>query len=318
MLPHYRLPELHPLVRTLAWCVSSSSLVHVPSPPNPALIEFNASIHIVDEAETAALGNIIENLKQDPGPLVHWMSLGKSQRLGHRFEQFWHFYWLQSRRSEHCLFNHQIHHRGITLGELDAVLYQGANHPVEHIELAYKFYLGAARSSAPLQSSQRWIGPNARDRLDLKLTQMSEKQLKMLDQASPCLPQTWNHKGYSRNLLMKGWLFYPMDEALPPPDVASNAHNRGLWLKPSQLETLAPDAQWLILPRNDWLNWVLFQADQHQLLTTTALIRALYQARSAGEGAIMFVQLGPSPVDDNFLEEQQRYVLVTDQWPATT
>lgn len=323
MLPPYRNPDLDPLIRTLSWCVGSRSLVDIPSPLNMSLPEFNETIEIIDESESAQLPALIKTLCDDPTPLKDWLERGKSQRLGHRFEHFWHFYWLQYREAKDCVFNRQICHEGKTLGELDAVFYRGAGHPVEHVELAYKFYLGWPQATIEAQQSgHNWIGPNARDRLDLKLKQMSEKQLKMLDDSNQHLPAHWRHQGYQPKLLMKGWLFYPLAETLMPPNTASRQHNRGYWLKHSQLDLLPRDKPWLILPRKRWLEWTLFKPEhlnsECHLVNTKTLKDRLGAAQDAGEKAIMFVALGTSPADERFLEEQQRYILVDDQWPTTT
>lgn len=331
MLPHYRLPELHPLIRDLAWCVSSPSLVQIPRQLNPALPEFNASINIVETPPDDQFALLLQRLNNDPTPLVDWLNNAKSQRLGHRFEHFWHFYWLANYASEHCLFNVQLHQNGKTRGELDAVLYQGAEQPLHHVELAYKFYLGHPESTAnnsAMASSERWIGPNARDRLDLKLKQMSEKQLKMLDHATELLPGDWHYSGYRPQLLMKGWLFYPLSDDMPAPDVGSHNHNGGVWLTPTQLHQLEQqplpnsEQQWLILERKNWLGWTLFEThgkpQENAVLNTQQLIAALGAAMQSGESSVMFAQLAASPLDNNYLEEQQRFILVPDHWPAIT
>ncbi|MEC8428939.1 MAG: hypothetical protein VXZ35_10960, partial [Pseudomonadota bacterium] len=87
-------------------------------------------------------------------------------------------------------------------------------------------------------------------------------------------------------------------------------------------DMLPRDKQWLILPRKRWLEWTLSKPErlnsECHLVNTTTLKDRLGAAQDSGENAIMFVALGTSPSDERFLEEQQRYILVDDQWPTTT
>lgn len=315
----YRIPELNRSVRTLAWCLSSPSLATVPETTDNAVPHLASPITITGEENGAELQTWINALNVDPAPLVKWMEQCKSARLGHQFERFWHYYWISRHGSQASLFNRQINAAGRTLGELDAVFYQGTGKPVIHKELAIKFYLGYPGTG----SNDAWIGPNGKDRFDLKLKQMTERQLTLLDCTENPLPDNWDYNGFTPQLLMKGWLFYPFahpdSPALAKPLSASVNHNRGFWLQRNGLAHLDANAKWHVLPRSEWLGWTLFnKSEDKTILNTRELVSALENLLAGDDSSVMFVQLEDSPLNTNFVEESQRWVLVDDHWPSTT
>ncbi len=84
-----------------------------------------------------------------------------------------------------------------TIGAIDFLLENSQNNGIEHWEVAIKFYL---------LKQGLWYGPNAKDRLDIKLSRMLEHQLTMTDTKAfqstfPELLQITKH------LLMQGRLY---------------------------------------------------------------------------------------------------------------
>ncbi|MCL9782583.1 DUF1853 family protein [Vibrio sp. S4M6] len=91
----------------------------------------------------------------------------------------------------------QLNQNGKTLGAIDFIVNNLALNQVEHWEIAIKFYL---------LHEERWYGPSAHDRLDLKLARMLEHQLNMStsDAFQQAYPQ-WEN--ISKHLLMQGRLY---------------------------------------------------------------------------------------------------------------
>jgi uncharacterized protein len=138
-----------------------------------------------------------------------------------------------------------------TVGELDFLLER--NGKQLHWEMATKFYLFDPRLSHMNDGRNNalhcFVGPNRTDNLARKLRTLVDRQLPQ----SP--PQPWPADGWQHEVLLKGWLFYPFGESLPPvahsPEV-NEAHLRGSWIEHRNARNL-PDGQYIQLPRLRWL-----------------------------------------------------------------
>ncbi|MGF1741574.1 DUF1853 family protein [Vibrio profundum] len=130
------------------------------------------------------------------------------------------------------LFNHSQHHQilaeevqlsdaGKTLGAIDFIIENLATTQLEHWEVAIKFYL---------LHDGKWYGPNAKDRLDLKLDRMLNHQLAMSASKSFRLrfPE-WDD--ISQHLLMQGRLYVNPFEQYEIP-----THCLGYEIEPSRVE----------------------------------------------------------------------------------
>jgi hypothetical protein len=153
-----------PLVRDLFWAVASPGLLHETKLP------FVLPVRLQQQwlAESTAWFTALD---QHPESLESWMAAIKTIRLGHRFEALIHYFFSHLPTIELLGHNIQLYENGITLGELDFVIrYENT---VYHIEVAVKYY---CRHGNGLQMSD-WIGPSAKDRLDLKWEHLLHKQL---------------------------------------------------------------------------------------------------------------------------------------------
>lgn len=83
-----------------------------------------------------------------------------------------------------------------TIGAIDFIINNLQRSQLEHWEVAVKFYL--------LHES-KWFGPNAADRLDIKLDRMLNHQLKM-STSQPFIERHPNWKNIEPKLLMQGRL----------------------------------------------------------------------------------------------------------------
>ena len=154
------------VVRDLAWAISTP----------PIIIPESYSCHWPKSSwfqnaykETLSW---FHELDQDSSTLESLLAKQKDKRLGKYFETLW-FYWFDCHpRYDVLAHNLQIIIDGETLGEIDFILYDKKSKKVLHWEVAVKFYLGL---SDTVQMSN-WHGPNRRDRLDIKVNHLMNKQ----------------------------------------------------------------------------------------------------------------------------------------------
>ena len=142
-------------------------------------------------------------------------------RLGFHFEGLLSF-WLedgfahQLHPYETLANNVQLFNGKQTTGEIDLILYNHQDKLVEHWELAVKFFMG----SAPFEPVN-WVGINANDNLQRKMTHMQTKQFRAV------WVDTENHgqvKIDKRYGIIKGRFFLP---------IGINNFNYPAWLTPS-------------------------------------------------------------------------------------
>jgi Uncharacterized protein conserved in bacteria len=148
---------------------------------------------------------------------------------------------------------------GVTLGECDFLVQtqQGAR---LHWELAVKCYLhaGESRTQLTTQSAARladYVGPNLKDRFDLKLAHVLNHQLPLsareefasVGHAGPWTPQ----------MFIKGWLFYRAGETPADPVELDPSHGRGWWVT-----------------RSEWTDFAEAHAQMWRVLSTVGMARA--------------------------------------------
>lgn len=152
-----------------------------------------------------------------------------------------------------------------TIGELDLVYRLTSEKLIRHRELAAKWYLYDPSTASPANTEQAWAsawwGPMRRDRLDLKLTRMTEHQLALgqhpatrerLGEQSPDLHELW----------LNGQLFWPLDTRGPAPTEVADLQVNPLaisghwaryqqWCRSDWLH--AQGGRWYILDKKEWL-----------------------------------------------------------------
>lgn len=140
----------------------------------------------------------------------------------------------------------QLVHEGKTLGSVDFILKNRKTEQFEHWEVAVKFYL---------LHQGLWYGPNAEDRLDLKLSHMLNHQLPLSSSEQFSLKHPlWSNA--SQHLLMQGRLYINPFTPEPVPDEClgfsiNDEQVQGRWCYQSQAHLikeplyLLDKAQWL-------------------------------------------------------------------------
>ncbi len=135
----------------------------------------------------------------------------------------------------------QVNEAGKTRGVIDFLIeYQGQ---LEHWEVAVKFYLA---------HQNRWLGPNAKDALDIKVARMIDHQLALSSHPSFC--QQFPHwRPTQKRLMVQGRLYrhYSQDTDLPDWPPVNAASVGGWWCWPDELPT---DREFAMLARDQWLS----------------------------------------------------------------
>jgi len=271
-------PYRHPVVRDLAWVMASPGLLQ--KAPEGQMLVTDDWCRCIYRAHEDYLHELDEN----PVPLLDALSKCKSHHLGIYFEHLLH-YWLkvilcvQQLQHNVPVFQSQETGGKRTLGEFDFLFRMDNGKPLQHWEVAVKFYLQKKDD----EGKPRWVGPADRDRLDIKLDRLFQHQLKLagLPEAQACL----THREadlVQPAAFIKGYLFYPFDEAgvseqtdavdLAPCMLSAN-HPKGWWLyreKISMLSTAA-DVCWMILPKSRWLSPVSHGQTEEALMDKNAL-----------------------------------------------
>lgn len=167
------------------------------------------SRNLTDEAwlahwpvDTDLVAWLAAKLSSDNHHFEQSLGQARARRLGHYFEQLWHYYWHHEPDTQVLKHSLQVIEHGNTVGEADFLLTHRGE--VVHVELACKFYL---------RWQEQWLGPNAQDSWQHKAAQMRNKQLTLL--ATEAGLSTLNQQALphpSRSMaICKGRLFNQLD-----------------------------------------------------------------------------------------------------------
>lgn len=239
-----------PAVRDLAWLLFSADLLRA-QPLAPLAEPWTGE----EEASTAAAW--LEQLDSKPASLHAALDATRVTRLGRYAETLLGWYLADGPAPRLVAANIALRRAGLTLGECD-FLVQTSDAQRLHWELAVKCYLHAGVEEGAAPGLADFVGPNLRDRFDLKLAHLLDHQLRLsareefawLGYQGPWLAQ----------MFVKGWLFYRAGKgagAAPddPPELAAR-HGRGWWVTHADWTDFADREGvdgWSVLPRLTWL-----------------------------------------------------------------
>lgn len=264
------------LAADLAWAINSNSLITC-----DASDPFSIDPDVIDRAD---LGKFIQDRL--------------CYRVGRYFESLV-LYWLTRIRSVKLIAHqHQVIRSGKTVGEID-FLFEDEEGEFVHLETAVKFFL-QPKPTHP--QCDLWVGPNAKDRLDLKLERLFNHQLRLCEKRFP--------QPTKRAALVKGRLFVPFGHTTKAkrPAMTSSQHLGGRWLHKSELSLLDGDEEsprFELLAKPFWLT-----AAGHRPLTFKQLIDAMSPARPGSIRSASMVA-----VLDSAGRESERLIVVDDNWP---
>ncbi|MEM6582486.1 MAG: DUF1853 family protein [Pseudomonadota bacterium] len=265
-------------VRDLAWSCFSASLIS-----GEALAAQDHSLQNCEPALSPERKEWLLRLDRKPNKLLAYLSERPAKRLGIYFERLWQFFLKEDPRFELVAHNLPVRDGGATLGEFDIIYWchQRCNHV--HLELAVKFYLGhnsgnhVENSSSRKSQWRQWLGPNAKDRLDIKLNRLQQHQsvLGRLPQAQAQLAAL-GVGTVIPEVAIKGYLFAPLSPTMDTPLGYNPRGTMQRWLSIEQLNASAAELQgdyFLPLPKARWLSPVcaapLKKCVSRSQLTTT-------------------------------------------------
>ncbi|MDX1599797.1 MAG: DUF1853 family protein [Marinobacter sp.] len=284
-----------PAIRHLAWMIAAPQLLideRVFYPVNYATAEAIQRLREWDQTPSSGP----EVLSEEPNP-----------RLGYYFERLYECLLTELLGWTVLLKNQQIRQEGRTIGELDFVVYNQHDRRVEHHEIAVKYYLGYPYANG----QNRWYGPNARDRLDLKTDHMLHRQSQLTSRPETVrLLNDHDIKGpITTRIFMPGYLFYSGITRLPPPATVPENHLRGRWMYLSELQS-DTTRHWVPLNKPHWLGPWLQQEEP-----VTAHVQRALDTVSAKRIPRLFAEMEPSEQHDHW-RETSRIFVVPDTWPA--
>ena len=295
-------------VRHLAWCLFSQPMAIVPTVP---------AFHIKPSQE---LLDWLDQLDQYPSPLQDYLESHNCVLLGSYFECLWQFFFRFAPGWQLLDHHIQVSQDKQTLGELDILARNITHNQDFHIELAVKFFLRQPNTKGPYL--EHWLGPQSRDRLDLKLNKLANKQLPFLHHSVtqaelhtrglPCEPQ--------QALVLKGYLFEPWQDKPSSLHSSINAQvTRSNWLYQHQVSQLKPtNVNWVVLPKHDWLGSYYHNNATRSLTLLDHKTMVQYVEHHFSHNydsqpyTLMLAAL--SDISGELLE-QERFMVVHNNWP---
>ena len=226
----------HPVVRDLAWAIHSPPLLDTQNSDCQTITHEQCIEFAADFRDT------LTALDKAPEALVKFVA-PENARLGVYFERLIAF-WL-SHQTRYSLISHnlKIEVEKRTLGEFDFIIKDNLENKTIHGETAVKFYLGTKN----YDRANLWYGPGIKDRLDLKVNHLLEKQIRL--SLHPQAKEFLQHQNINidaRALFVKGRLFYPAQARKPAalsPKILSANHLRSRWYQQNSLTELKSCSQ---------------------------------------------------------------------------
>ena len=228
-----------------------------------------APLLVADLPEAAALDRALLG-----GAVPEEGALNFDQKLGHLYEDALECLLDASARLERIASHVQVvNQMGVTLGELDFVVYDRLQQTHVHLELAVKFYLAT-------QTPKGWVypGPDPRDNWQRKLERLRTHQLLLSQrpEVRRLLKDRFNIDSVQVRQLIYGRLFSPLSGVdCPLPEGIAPSAQRGKWLYVREWQScfsgldevrLVPKALWPVVVTAD-LKAELRQVEVPELLS---------------------------------------------------
>ncbi len=253
------------IVRDLIWCIASPTIMamdRICRHPEDSLL-----LNWVIQAEEK-----LARLDENPLPLINFISRTKTNRLGEKFERFWHFWLSECQGKKVVAADYQVQLKDRTLGAFDLLVDEShtsednglenqslsrfqqtiKSRLLSHYELTVKFYLNSSHGSR----MSDWYGPDQSDRLDKKINRMVEHQLKLSQY--PATEKLLQQKRWQIEKIYgicKGRLFWnAFTKTTTLPEWINPQVELGFWCPASQFKAVQKQQllQWYLLDKNDW------------------------------------------------------------------
>lgn len=270
-------------VKDLFWALASESPLCYENSP-VTLFPLALQEKIVDQHLSWFL-----ELDSNPQKLDEFLAENSKRRLGVHFEQLLHFFFKASPFINLLLCNQQIIENGTTLGEVDFIL--EFENQCYHLEVSIKFYLQNGNEIEDM------LGPNAKDRLDLKLEKVKNHQLQIAHHAS--IRERVNRE-YDSFLFLKGQFY---SNEVVKPKFFNSGKKVGKYLKISDFKKMfaSNNQDWTKLVKPNWLSSLFFSAEGLQISQND--LASIENEIEAQKKAAHVEQLS------------QYFFIVSDSWP---
>lgn len=210
----------------------------------------------------------------------------KRVRFGHYMEALFAACLNASYRYKIIEQNVQLIANGITEGELDFLVFDEQEHQYLHIELACKFFLHVPDTL----SEERFIGPNKRDRLDLKLKKLSEKQFPNLFSKTAELFLNQHNikaKNIAQHLALKGMIFTEWEDTI----IFKSIHPKsvsGKWISVHAFDTLDNSSNLFSFPKK--LDWIMPVQNKMKWNTFKEALQILNTYKQLGKNPMLWLK----------------------------
>ncbi len=254
----------------------------------------------------------LQQLDSQPDALIHHLEERANRRLGLYFEALWHFFLTQDAQTDLIAHNLPVHIDGQTAGEFDVLYYCHQRQRHCHLELAVKYFLGTSLHAAGGETTTLWLGPNSRDRLDLKLQHMLTRQIQLGDNdAAREVLQQLDIVELDKEIALRGYLFAATTQDTPLPPGYLPGTSPSHWLPVEKLADYLPSQgadTYLILPRLRWLSPVV-AAQGEPRLQAKELRAAVTRHMTQRAAPVLVAGL------DSDGRELARFFVTPAQWP---
>lgn len=316
-----------PCVRDLAWSLWG-----------PALLEHSAPY---TEAHHFPLDlEWLHSLDQNSEVLSAYLNNKNTRLLGTYFEALWQFYFSHHPRFKRCINNLQVFKldhkpkqnpkRKIgkqTLGEFDVLVKEHTHY--YHVELTCKFYLELPASSSNLPASSLWLGPNCRDRLDIKYDKTDNKQMPLLltKQGRETVIQAFNDRSIPADCIDQMTINTFQQIAIWRGHLFDKEH----WVKYKNLAaqlavidkaTCENRPKWIIANKHQWLSPMVISGTEKEESMMSSLQLLRYAEDYFREKEEPFVLISPFMLillhfDEprNQWQQSEQFFITANTWP---
>lgn len=258
----------------------------------------------------------LDEINNDPQRLIAHIKNGNTHLLGKYFESLVE-YWLRFTDDKKLLsHNLQVFKGRNTIGEFDFIYRDLSDNKVYHLECAGKFYIAHKNVS----EHSNFIGPNAIDNLDRKITKLINEQILLgqTKEGKEALLIDDIYEDIIPKIFLKGYLFYYADlffnNSFIPPNDSNPDHPKGWWIYAKDINYFLSQrkSKWLVVDRANWISKVtLF--DDASVLSNKELANKLNSNFSIDTYPLLIAELTNDGKD--YYEEISRGFIVHDTWP---
>jgi len=240
--------------------------------------------------------NLEQTYKQLTSNKKEYIADKKYKPLGKYAEDLMLFYFQSDPRYNLLVHNLQLIEDQRTVGELDFLLENLRTGKFIHLEFAIKFYL-----KVEINGKTVFLGPSTKDWMQRKVNKLVSTQCQNARTYSHLLPLSIKNQEFEPKLLLKGALFYPIEDW---ENKQEKKINEGWWCTVDMVaQTFIDNCNYYLITKKE--EWIFPFRRSQQLLDFQVLSshsKVLLESRNE----VMIVRLKPNGdiIDRGFLVRQ--------------